>query len=290
MDQVLAANGDADDDFLFDDEIAEPKGAADDDDSIPDLVDGSEAASDLPSDDGRTDDEAEADEAPEEEEDEGDDDDDLDAIGRRFVQIGRHVLLLDGGDDDPSRPLRLRLALVRSLLSAERAAASPVAMADALVREGAIRTPEIVAAFRAVDRRRFLPAELAEEAYARAPARRGVVHQSSPSVYGSALEALDLRPGLSFLNVGSGTGYLSALAHEVLGPTSVHVGVERHGSLVRDARRACAHAPSITFEVADIYDVDVNKSPKFDRVYVGAGARRDARDIVLRSVGINQWV
>ena len=212
--------------------------------------------------------------------------------GQRMVRIGRHVLLL-GGDEDGEgeglggRPVRLRtaLALVRHMMLANRGSETLEAMCDMLVRERSIHSPAVVAAFRKVDRAAFLPAAVGAEAYVNMPVRHGLVHQSSPSVYGSALEALDLKPGLSFLNVGSGTGYLSALAHELLGSTSVHVGVERHPQLVAHARERCAALGirSVCFEVGDVYDLDTSPAaPKFDRVYVGAGARRDARDVLFR--------
>jgi protein-L-isoaspartate O-methyltransferase len=52
------------------------------------------------------------------------------------------------------------------------------------------------------------------------------VHISAPHIYASAMEALDLVPdsSLSFLNIGSGTGYISCIVAEILGPKSIHYG------------------------------------------------------------------
>lgn len=45
-------------------------------------------------------------------------------------------------------------------------------------------------------------------------------------MYGSVLEALELKSNssLSFLNVGSGTGYLSCIVATILGPHSNNYG------------------------------------------------------------------
>lgn len=52
------------------------------------------------------------------------------------------------------------------------------------------------------------------------------MHISAPHIYGSAIEALDLVPNscTSFLNIGSGTGYVSAIVAGILGPNSLNYG------------------------------------------------------------------
>ena len=51
-------------------------------------------------------------------------------------------------------------------------------------------------------------------------------HISAPHIYGAVLEALDLHPDSTqaFLCIGSGTGYLCAIAAEILGPKSLNFG------------------------------------------------------------------
>ena len=54
------------------------------------------------------------------------------------------------------------------------------------------------------------------------PLKEGRVHISAPHI-----QALDLVPdsSISFLNVGSGTGYITCIAAEILGPNCLHYGV-----------------------------------------------------------------
>lgn len=58
------------------------------------------------------------------------------------------------------------------------------------------------------------------------PLKEGNVHLSAPHIYGSALEALELQPqsSLSFLNVGSGTGYVSCIVADIMGTRSSNYG------------------------------------------------------------------
>lgn len=180
----------------------------------------------------------------------------------------------------------------------EHPAARAQAMARRLVARGAVSTPAVAAAFARVDRAAFAPAGHDDRAFDDAPLRATeaasgcVVHLSAPSIYAAALEALGLdevsrwRRQLSFLNLGSGSGYLSALAAALLGEGCVHVCVELDAALAARSRATLAalgRGPvpalrDVQVVCASAFDVDVDLSMKFDRIYVGAGARHgDAR-------------
>ena len=75
------------------------------------------------------------------------------------------------------------------------------------------------------------------------PLKHGNVHISAPHIYGSAIEALDLVPNssMSFLNIGSGTGYISCIVATILGPNSLNYG-SYHLAVFRIY---CIHCPNL---------------------------------------------
>lgn len=102
-------------------------------------------------------------------------------------------------------------------------------------------------------------------------------------MYGSVVEALDLTPdsSTSFLNVGSGTGYLSCVVASILGKTSVCYGIE----LKRDALDHCMASmerwkatgvtdlPLMEFVHGNGLNIDCSFGESkvgYDRIYVGA--------------------
>lgn len=92
-----------------------------------------------------------------------------------------------------------------------------------------IRTELVEQAFRAVDRADYYLEEFKENAYKDLAWKHGNIHLSAPCIYSEVMEALDLQPGLSFLNLGSGTGYLSSMVGLILGKSG------------ESGRRVCWH-------------------------------------------------
>ncbi|GFR40066.1 hypothetical protein Agub_g606, partial [Astrephomene gubernaculifera] len=116
-------------------------------------------------------------------------------------------------------------------------------MVDALKRAGLVRSPEVEAAMRAVDRALFVPPQQAPYRDAPQPLSAGATI-SAPHMHAACLELLAeggrLRPGARVLDVGSGSGYLTAvLAHLACrGEGGRVVGVEHIAELVEGSRAA----------------------------------------------------
>lgn len=80
-----------------------------------------------------------------------------------------------------------------------------------------IRTEKVEQAFRAIDRGDYYLDGYRDNAYKDLAWKHGNIHLSAPCIYSEVMEALKLQPGLSFLNLGSGTGYLSTMVGLIIG-------------------------------------------------------------------------
>ncbi|XP_056130069.1 protein-L-isoaspartate O-methyltransferase domain-containing protein 2 [Lampris incognitus] len=152
-----------------------------------------------------------------------------------------------------------------------------------------IRSDLVERAFRAIDRADYYLEEYRDNAYKDLAWRHGNIHLSAPCIYSEVMEALDLHPGLSFLNLGSGTGYLSTMVGLILGPFGVNHGVELHADVIEYAYQKLDYFIKTSesfdkFEFCEPSFVMGNcleippESRQYDRVYCGAGVQREHED------------
>lgn len=91
--------------------------------------------------------------------------------------------------------------------------------------------PRLERAFRAVDRKYFAPKELQDEAYADYPLPIGFEATiSQPTTVAFMLEKLEVQPGQKVLDIGSGSGWTTALLAHLVG----HKGAPPHQSAGAD--------------------------------------------------------
>lgn len=97
-----------------------------------------------------------------------------------------------------------------------------MALADELIADGVLRTPVLIEAFRAIDRIDFVTPDLRGEAYANIPLPIGQGQTiSQPWTVAFMLELLQPQAGERILDVGSGSGWQTALLAQVVGTAGV---------------------------------------------------------------------
>ncbi|KAJ8682855.1 hypothetical protein QAD02_018647 [Eretmocerus hayati] len=153
-------------------------------------------------------------------------------------------------------------------------------LVDNLVDSGYIRSKKIEQVFRAVDRGDYFLSSHREDAYKDFAWKHGNIHLSAPCIYCEVMEELSLKPGLSFLNLGSGTGYLNTMAGLLLTQTGVNHGIELHEDCVKYAydRLDEFKQKSLALDEFDFCEpvfvqgncLNIVPGRRYDRVYCGA--------------------
>jgi len=108
-------------------------------------------------------------------------------------------------------------------------------LVDNLKEMNYIKSPEVEHVLRVVNRADYFPEETKQHAYKDLAWKSGNIHLSAPCIYSQVLESLELKEGLSFLNLGSGTGYLSTMVGLIIGSNGINHGVELFEDVVEFA-------------------------------------------------------
>ena len=107
-------------------------------------------------------------------------------------------------------------------------------LVEYMMISGVLKTPEIIEAFLKADRAYFIPNKLKNEAYIDAPLPIGKDQTiSQPSTVAFMLELLEPKKGDKILDIGSGSGWTTALFCQIVGKKGQVIGVERIDELVK---------------------------------------------------------
>ncbi|MBU2236041.1 protein-L-isoaspartate O-methyltransferase, partial [Patescibacteria group bacterium] len=101
-----------------------------------------------------------------------------------------------------------------------------------LIGQGYLRNPEIINAFYRIKRRDFLPEKMKEKDTINAPLHIGYGQTNSqPLTVAFMLEVLEPQEGDRILDVGSGSGWQTALLADIVGDNGHVYGIERIAEL-----------------------------------------------------------
>lgn len=145
-----------------------------------------------------------------------------------------------------------------------------------LIRDGWLKTPAIVAALRAIDRKNFVPEAVKPFAYENRALPIGWGQTiSQPLTVAFMLEQLEPASGQAVLDIGYGSGWQTALLAHVVGSTGRVYALERVPELAAWGKENVLRAgfQNVQFFCAD-GSQGLPQGAPFDRIIAAASARR----------------
>ena len=121
----------------------------------------------------------------------------------------------------------------------DRMQAGRVAMVEVQLRARGIRDERVLQAMSKVPRHLFVAPAFADKAYDDQPLPIGEGQTvSQPYIVAAMLESLSLKPSVRVLEIGTGSGYQTALLAELVAEV---FSIERHASLTQAAQQTLEH-------------------------------------------------
>jgi len=153
---------------------------------------------------------------------------------------------------------------------------------DYLIASGVLKTPDIIRAFKKINRKDFILAADKDNPYGDYPLSIGYSQTiSQPTTVVFMLELLQPRTGEKVLDVGSGSGWTTALIAEIIGQSGRVYGVEKVPELVEFGKN---NLKRYDFSQAEILSASGKlglppKSP-FDKILVSATANDLPQELI----------
>lgn len=151
---------------------------------------------------------------------------------------------------------------------------SPDQLIDQFINDGTLKTPSIIKAFKKIKRSDFLPPELVAEELVNAPLPIGAGQTNSqPYTVAFMLELLQAQEGDRILDIGSGSGWTTALLANIIGSSGQVYAIERIAELKEFGQNNLKkyNFSNVEFFCQDGHD-GLPKAAPFDRILVSAAA------------------
>ena len=142
-----------------------------------------------------------------------------------------------------------------------------------LILKGALHTSSIIEAFKHIDRANFVSTPLFGDIYGDYPLQIGHGQTiSQPSTVAMMLEMLEPKEGEKILDIGSGSGWTTALLAFIVKKNGFVTGVERVENLVELGQENLAKYSFSNAKIIQANDTLGIPGEKFDRILVSAAA------------------
>jgi len=148
---------------------------------------------------------------------------------------------------------------------------------NSLIKQGYLKSDILIEAFFNVERKEFLPQELEDQAEANIALPIGYGQTiSQPLTVAFMLELLNPQAGQKILDVGSGSGWTTALLAFVVGEKGKVVALERIKELFEFGKKNVQKFSFYEKGIVEFYEADGTKGfpqeAPFDRILVSAAA------------------
>ena len=147
-----------------------------------------------------------------------------------------------------------------------------------LIKQEWLKSPSIIQAFQKIKRQDFLPEDMKRMADLDRALPIGFGQTiSQPLVVAFMLEQLDPKPGHKILDIGSGSGWTSALLAEIVGPKGKVIAIEIVPGLKEFGEKNTSKYNFIKKGIVEFICGDGSKGyakeAKFDRILASASGR-----------------